>query len=352
MNLLSIVIPTYNRSALLKKTLDQLYEQISPERFNDIEVLVSDNASTDDTQIMANAWLATNKKINFSYTRNNENVGFDRNCDAGARRAKGKFVWFMSDDDSLVDGAVEKVYKSLERESDVVFAFVNYSMLTPGFDEYFPYKYTQNLKLSADELMIQSKLGFSFITSCIFKREAWCSIDLTNYIGTHWMQLYAAKDAAIMGKSLIIAEPLIKMRREGLQESRNEKKSIHRKIDIFMEYHLCFLDFLATFKNSKYSNEAVKVIRNFGWNDNLNQIISLKLTSDQYKIEEIKIIFNRMKNYFSNRPIFWLVHVPFLFMPKFVSSFYFFWKLQYIKLKKILRPYLKRQTAGFKEVSL
>lgn len=342
MNLLSIVIPTYNRVKLLENTLNGLELQISIERFNDIEIVISDNASPDNTENAVKKWIESHKNLNVTYSRNVENVGFDRNCDVGARAAKGKFVWFMSDDDSLVVGAVEKAFQALSRNSEVTFAFVNYSMLTPGFDEYFPYKFSHDLVLSADDFIVESKLGFSFITACIFNRDAWCSLDLKNYIGTHWMQLYAAKDAATMGKSLIIAEPLIKMRREGLQESRREKKNPNRKIDMFMEYHLSFLDFLETFKNSKYSKQTVEKIKDFGWNDNLGQILSLKLTSDQYKTEEIKIIFGRMKKYFSHKLVFWSLHVPLLFLPKLFSQIYFAGKMQIIKLKKVLRPYLKR----------
>ncbi|MCG3771108.1 MAG: Abequosyltransferase RfbV [Nitrosomonadaceae bacterium] len=338
MNLLTIVIPTYNRSSLLKSTLDTLSIQIMPERFNEIAIVVSDNASPDSTEILVHKWIIENKNIKVSYYRNIENIGFDKNCISGARKAKGKFIWFMSDDDSLVDGAVEKVCKALEENSEIVFAFINYSMLTPGFDEYFPYRFQENIKLAADELIIKSKMGFSFISSCVFNREIFCSLDLSNYLETFWLQLYAAKNAALKGESLIIAEPLLKMHRGGLHESRKERKDQRLKVDAFMVSHLCYLDFLDSFKNSLYSNETYKSIKDFGWNDNLNQIISLKLTSDRYSLEEIKIIYSKMRKYYSRKVLFWIFHVPMLLLPKFASIIYFFLKLKFIKLKKVLKP--------------
>ncbi len=340
MYLLSIVIPTFNRCTLLRKTLNQLSGQISPEASNEIELIVSDNASADATGEIMNQWIANNQHIKTSYYRNTSNIGFDRNCLSGANKANGKFVWFMSDDDSLVDGAIDKVYKALKRNGEVVFAFVNYSMLTPGFDEYFPCKFEENLRVSADDLIIKTNFSFSFISSCIFNKKVLCSLDLSKYLNSNWMQLYAVKFCAVKGDSLIIAEPLIKMRREGLQESRNERKSTLQKIDLFMEFHLSFLEYLDTFNESQYSKATLRFIKNSGWADNLNQIVSLKLTSDSYNFSEIKLIYSRMLEHFSHRITFWLIHLPMLFLPKFVAIVYFFFKLKYIKLKKIIKPIL------------
>ena len=340
MYLLSIVIPTFNRCKSLRKILDQMTNQISPERNSQIELVLSDNASSDETKKIVSEWRRKNKKINFSYFCNKTNLGFDRNCLSGANRASGKFVWFMSDDDSLSDGAVDKVFNALMSHRDVVFAFVNYSMITPGFDEYFPCKFKGDIKVSFDDLIIKTKFYFSFISSCIFNREILCSIDLNKYLGTDWMQLYAVKIIAPMGESLIISEPLIKMIRPGLQESRKEKKSDTMAIDFFMRAHLSFLNYLNTFNESNYSKKTLKFIKNLGWNDNLNQIISLKLTSDSYNFNQIKLVFLGMARHFSHKISFWCIHLPMLILPKFVSVIYFYIKLRYIYLKKIIKQLL------------
>lgn len=340
MYLLSIVIPTFNRCESLRKTLDQMANQISPERNSQIELVLSDNASSDETKKVVSEWRSKNKKINFSYFCNKTNLGFDRNCLSGANRASGKFVWFMSDDDSLSGGAIDKVFNALMSHRDVVFAFVNYSMMTPGFDEYFPCRFKGDIKVSCDDLIIKTKFYFSFISSCIFNREILCSIDLTKYLETYWMQLYAVKIIAPMGESLIISEPLIKMIRPGLQESRKEKKSDTMAIDFFMQAHLFFLDYLNSFNESNYSKKTLKFIKNLGWNDNLNQIISLKLTSDSYNFNQIKLVFLGMVKHFSCRVSFWCVHLPMLILPRSVSVIYFYIKLKYINLKKIFKQLL------------
>ncbi|RZK38834.1 MAG: glycosyltransferase, partial [Hymenobacter sp.] len=53
--LLSIAIPTYNRADLLSKTLESVYQQISSVA-DRVEVIVSNNASTDHTQQVVEAY--------------------------------------------------------------------------------------------------------------------------------------------------------------------------------------------------------------------------------------------------------------------------------------------------------
>ena len=338
MKILTIVIPTFNRSKLLTKTLDSLSSQINTKIQNQVEVVISDNASPDNTGDKVKDWIDNNSQIDAAYFRNPENLGFDRNFLLGAEGARGQFIWFMSDDDFLAEGAVEKIVHVLEHNTDITFAFVNYSMLTPGFEEYFPYKYGENIKLAPDEFFIRSEVGFSFVSSCIFKREVFIGLDLEKYIGSFWIHLYAAKDAAIQGVCLIIAEPLLKMVRPGLHESRSERKDSSRTIEAFMDFHLSFLDYIDSFCCSSYSKDTVKFLKNLGWGLNFNQIVSFKLTSETYRYIEIKEIFLRMRKYFNNKYLFWFVHVPFLISPKFISAVYFYVKLKKIKLKLLLKP--------------
>lgn len=71
--LVSICIPTYNRASYLKKCLDSLICQ--PEFFKgDVEIVISDNASTDDTRTLVTGYQR--KYSNITYHRNSGNMGF------------------------------------------------------------------------------------------------------------------------------------------------------------------------------------------------------------------------------------------------------------------------------------
>src|SRR3989338_7717414 len=76
--LLSICIPTYNRAHYLKECLDSIVAQFNDSEVRDnVEVVVSDNASLDKTRELAEEYCR--KFNNIKYFRNNENIGFDLN---------------------------------------------------------------------------------------------------------------------------------------------------------------------------------------------------------------------------------------------------------------------------------
>ena len=74
--LLSICIPTYNREKYLQECLESIIHQ---EGFNteDIEIVISDNASQDNTTQLVETYKA--KYPNIKYFRNVENIGAIRN---------------------------------------------------------------------------------------------------------------------------------------------------------------------------------------------------------------------------------------------------------------------------------
>lgn len=91
--LLSICIPTYNRSKYLKRSLDSIV--IQDEFLNGIvEVVVSDNASTDDTEEVVKPYLE--KYTNIYYSKNTENVR-DRNFPIVFSKAHGRLRRLCND---------------------------------------------------------------------------------------------------------------------------------------------------------------------------------------------------------------------------------------------------------------
>ena len=106
---LSICIPTYNRSRLLAELLDSIIEQGIPE----IEVVVSDDASPDDTAMVAERYRG--RIAQFTFIRQPENIGLDRNFLAVVEAATGDYVWLMGDDDRLEARGARRVLDALDR---------------------------------------------------------------------------------------------------------------------------------------------------------------------------------------------------------------------------------------------
>lgn len=118
---LSICIPTYNRASLLRECLDHLLPQII--KYNDVEVIVSDNASTDGTDLMIKEYL--NKYVFLKYYRNTENLGYAGNQVKLLSRARGEYIAILCDDDVYVDGQVDNILRVIST-GDYAFVALNY----------------------------------------------------------------------------------------------------------------------------------------------------------------------------------------------------------------------------------
>lgn len=93
---LSIVIPVFNKYNFTKSCLDDLRKLP-----NDHEIVVVDNASSDETQIELEKLL--NEGFNFVYIRNQENYGFAKACNIGYSVSKGPNVLFLNNDIRVKD---------------------------------------------------------------------------------------------------------------------------------------------------------------------------------------------------------------------------------------------------------
>jgi len=93
--LLSICIPTYNRANLLRETLAHLREVCS----EDVEIVISDNCSGDDTQNAIRAFAP--RFAHFRAFRQTENRGGITNFAAVTSAAGGKYLYPLCDDDRI-----------------------------------------------------------------------------------------------------------------------------------------------------------------------------------------------------------------------------------------------------------
>lgn len=110
----TIGIPTFNRKDYLKKTLDSVIGQDYP----NIEIIVSDNASSDGTEEVVRSYCR--QYDNIVYYRYPQNMGFRLNWKNCLDLATGKYCLLLSDDDILEDGAIKRMVDSFVDEVVVV----------------------------------------------------------------------------------------------------------------------------------------------------------------------------------------------------------------------------------------
>lgn len=117
----SIILPTYNRAALLKKAIDSVLNQT----FSDWELIVVDDASHDNTENILKAYLNQDSRIHFIKKNKNSGPALTRN--EGIILAQGQYITFLDSDDEyekdhlllhqkilLQDRELEMLYGSVE----------------------------------------------------------------------------------------------------------------------------------------------------------------------------------------------------------------------------------------------
>lgn len=116
---LSICIPTYERSHLLDKLLENLSLQLGNSDLT-VEIIVSDNASTDATQIVVKKW---EKHLPIINLRQDSTIKALQNIQSAFSRASGTFCLYLSDDDELIWQEVEKITAHLKAHPEIGVAY-------------------------------------------------------------------------------------------------------------------------------------------------------------------------------------------------------------------------------------
>lgn len=219
--LLSICIPTYNRVLCLQQCLESITEQFkNPLILKNVEVVISDNASTDDTENLVKKYQE--KFPNILYHKNIENIGIDRNILTVTEKANGNYVWLLGDDDALFPDAIAHILKKIKLK-EFKYCLVN----CLGYDSNLinPALRYPNLRIQADQhfeklLECVKKTNkkdlvglFCGLSGQIFDKKIWESWpEKQKYIGSNAVHLHVLLSAMKNQKFIIIAKPLVKVR--------------------------------------------------------------------------------------------------------------------------------------------
>jgi abequosyltransferase len=204
---LTICIATYNRADFLAQALESILGQAN----EDIEVVVCDNASTDNTaDVVSSAKLRSHC---VKYFRQESNVGLDRNYDVAVQMAQGEYCWLFSDDDVIKPHAVERVLQALTNDPSLVLVNVEYRsfdlsrVLRPrGMKIVNDTIYAGH---DFDRVIRDLAVTWNYIGIVVVRRELWLSRDRAQYYGSLFIHVGVIFGQAVPGAILAIAEPLV-----------------------------------------------------------------------------------------------------------------------------------------------
>ncbi len=120
-------MPTFKRAEYLDRQLAWFAAAVAG-REGEVELLVSDNCSPDDTPDVCERWerRLQAQGVDASFGRNATNVGAMRNIVGGIERARGRYVWTVGDDDAIEPGALRFVLDTIERHGDLQLLVLNH----------------------------------------------------------------------------------------------------------------------------------------------------------------------------------------------------------------------------------
>ena len=176
--LLSICIPTYNFGKYIGITLDSLLPQISAE----VEVIVLDGGSTDDTaEVVADRQCSS---AQLTFYQQGFRGGIDRDIEKVVSLARGKYCWLFSAYDIMLSYAISKLLDAIRSNYDVYLCeHVFCSLKMQPMREHPPFNGLNHPRLfnlgDASQrkeyfrLARTSEAFFSFLSGPIFKKKIW-----------------------------------------------------------------------------------------------------------------------------------------------------------------------------------
>lgn len=215
--ILTIAIPTYNRSRYLRQCLDALLPQVAAVA-PAVQLLVLNNSATDDTAAVAAEFQARYQHY-LTVIHNPENIGADANIAKCFVEIRTQYGWIFGDDDVLVPGALPALINRLrEREFGVIHL------------RSYPYegealkarpapngRYAEFTTSNIEDMLYEVADLFSFISGNIFNKSLVPKdIDPYEFIWTRYNQIQWVFGALFAGRpNLLVDDALLAVNNEG-----------------------------------------------------------------------------------------------------------------------------------------
>jgi len=242
--ILSICIPTYNRAKTIGALLDSIEKQITTSWIaENVEVVIFDNASTDETQEIVHRFLAAGR-VKLRYFSRETNVGFGRNISDAIDNASGAYCWLMGSDDVILDGAISNMLSATKLAPDIVMG----NVLTNGIERKLSGDGRKLWRIDTDSELFHffkqfteiSSL-FAFISSLVVRRDFWINspmpVEFIPHPYTHMLRIFYA---LAIGEEVVIYSlnvPVV--------DTGNEENELTAKVARHFSLDLETLDFVS-----------------------------------------------------------------------------------------------------------
>lgn len=117
--LVTVSIITYNRSKFLSRMIQSAINEIKLSQLEkDVNIVINDNNSSDDTEYLVRTFISDNHEINIAYYKNKINIGAIKNVTKALSNSTGKYWMLFGDDDEVAENGLINIVNILQKYPD------------------------------------------------------------------------------------------------------------------------------------------------------------------------------------------------------------------------------------------
>lgn len=260
--MVSVVIPTYNRVLYLKEALDSVLTQT----YQDFEIIVVDDNSTDNTKDLIDTYIALYKDIRIKYF-------FINGCRQGAARNKGivnsngEFIAFLDSDDMWLPNHLECCMEVFEIHKDAGVVFSGSYIVNEKGEVLSKIKTKRFGQQHYRDIIVDYSSGGCNASSCIVKKDCFYKAgyfcEKVELAGSEDWEMWAR--LSFYTKFVSTSHYTVKIRNHPLKKSlETDKMAISMKLalDLIYANHILKL-LISDIKKRAYSSLYIVIAQNY-----------------------------------------------------------------------------------------
>lgn len=161
--LVSVIVITYNSEKYVIETLESVKNQY----YENIELIVTDDSSTDNTLAIVKQWINKNKNnfSNYRIVESEINTGITPNCNRGLRVATGTYVKLIAGDDILLENCISDLVNYVI-EKDILITYAKVSPFTDAGEKIFEKKLLAAEKVAYEFFELDAEQQYRKLLKC------------------------------------------------------------------------------------------------------------------------------------------------------------------------------------------
>ncbi|MCT9825287.1 glycosyltransferase involved in cell wall biosynthesis [Pseudomonas sp. TE36184] len=217
---ISVMVPVYNSKEYLQECLDSIFSQ----NYENFEVVVSDDASTDGGQEILKKYAAQYK--NMILLLNENNLGITDNCDQALQACDGKYIVLFAGDDVMLPGKLSMQVEFMESHPDVAISYHSVEVFNSDTNTVLGYTSSTPADETNNTVDIITKMGIDGSMS-IMSRSSMVPKDIyktdVKYISDWLFQI----EVSLAGRVVMLPGVWCKYRKYGTNNGKDLSRYLH-----------------------------------------------------------------------------------------------------------------------------